>query len=125
MPNSPKKACCFPGCGAATYDRYCDKHKPVIKQRELAIKKQVDERRGSAQQRGYTGRWQKARATYLMKHPLCAECLKHNKYTTATVVDHIVPHKGDQELFWDTDNNWQPLCRYHHNAKTMRERGGA
>jgi 5-methylcytosine-specific restriction protein A len=41
----------------------------------------------------------------------------------ANVVDHIVPHKGDQALFWDK-NNWQSLCKPHHDAKTAREDGG-
>lgn len=38
----------------------------------------------------------------------------------ATVVDHIIPHRGDQKLFWDR-GNWQPLCEHHHNVKTMTE----
>lgn len=41
----------------------------------------------------------------------------------ATVVDHIVPHCGNQQLFWDTDN-WQPLCKKHHDRKTATEDGG-
>ena len=38
----------------------------------------------------------------------------------ATVVDHIVPHRGDPKLFWDTDN-WQALCKQCHDHKTMTE----
>ncbi len=41
----------------------------------------------------------------------------------ADVVDHIIPHKGDQSLFWDS-SNWQPLCKHHHDQKTAREDGG-
>ena len=41
----------------------------------------------------------------------------------ATVVDHIIPHKGDQKLFWDT-RNWQPLCKPCHDKKTATEDGG-
>ena len=37
-----------------------------------------------------------------------------------TVVDHIVPHRGDQKLFWDK-SNWQPLCKACHDRKTWRE----
>ncbi len=33
----------------------------------------------------------------------------------ATVVDHVVPHKGDADLFWDRDN-WQPCCKWHHDV---------
>ncbi|WP_233882799.1 HNH endonuclease [Brevibacillus laterosporus] len=43
--------------------------------------------------------------------------------TGATVVDHIVPHKGDKTLFWDR-KNWQPLCEQCHNRKTAREDRG-
>ena len=53
-------------------------------------------------------------------HPLCAECRKQGRYTKATVVDHIVPHRGDQKLFWDR-SNWQPLCKACHDRKTWRE----
>ena len=41
-------------------------------------------------------------------------------YTKATVVDYIVPHRGDQKLFWDK-SNWQPLCKACHDRKTWRE----
>lgn len=79
--------------------------------------------RKTTAQRGYGGRWQKARATFLARSPLCVECAKQDRTTAATVVDHIVPHKGDQGLFWDT-SNWQSLCKPHHDAKTAREDGG-
>ena len=46
--------------------------------------------------------------------------VKQGKLVTATVVDHIVPHKGDYDRFYDV-SNWQSLCRYHHNAKTYKE----
>lgn len=29
----------------------------------------------------------------------------------AQVLDHIVPHKGDKTLFWDSAN-WQGLCEW-------------
>ena len=41
----------------------------------------------------------------------------------ATVVDHIIPHKGDMDIFWDEDN-WQPLCKRCHDQKTATENGG-
>jgi 5-methylcytosine-specific restriction enzyme A len=48
------------------------------------------------------------------------ECLKENRTTAATVVDHKTPHRGNQELFWD-ENGWQSLCTLHHNQKTASE----
>lgn len=77
------------------------------------------DRRKTAAQRGYGGRWQRARALYLARQPLCVTCLEVNRVTPATVVDHIVPHRGDQVLFWDQDN-WQALCKLCHDRKTAR-----
>lgn len=87
------------------------------------------EQRGTARERGYTTQWDKARNGFLAKHPLCVECLKHGRTTAFTVdrngrawpneVDHIVPHKGDQELFWEPEN-WQTLCKRCHSSKTAR-----
>ncbi|KTR02057.1 hypothetical protein NS365_22510, partial [Aureimonas ureilytica] len=78
--------------------------------------------RGTAAQRGYGARWQKARALFLTEHPLCCRCHAEGRVTPATVVDHITPHKGDQTLFWD-QKNWQPLCKPHHDgAKQAEER---
>lgn len=41
----------------------------------------------------------------------------------ATIVDHIIPHKGNMELFWDRDN-WQAMSKECHDKKTAREDGG-
>lgn len=78
------------------------------------------EYRGSARERGYTRRWDKARLTYLQRHPLCVYCERQGRVTAATVVDHIIPHRGDQKLFWDTAN-WQSLCKPHHDAAKQVE----
>lgn len=84
----------------------------------------TEQRRGSSAQRGYTNRWKKARAAYLLKHPLCRMCRDTGKVVPATVVDHIKPHRGDMALFWDS-SNWQPLCKWHHDSVKQRmERGG-
>ena len=77
----------------------------------------TDRVRGGADARGYNSKWRKARVAFLQKHPLCAECQREGKLTPATVVDHIIPHRGDQRLFWD-EKNWQPLCKDCHDKKT-------
>jgi 5-methylcytosine-specific restriction protein A len=45
------------------------------------------------------------------------------RVVAASIVDHIKPHKGNKVLFWDK-NNWQPLCKRHHDIKTATEDGG-
>lgn len=38
----------------------------------------------------------------------------------ATVVDHRIPHRGNEVKFWQ-QGNWAALCKPHHQAKTGRE----
>jgi 5-methylcytosine-specific restriction endonuclease McrA len=68
----------------------------------------------------YGRRWKEARKHYLIAHPLCVSCEAKNILTEATVVDHIVPHKGNKRLFWD-QSNWQPLCKSCHDKKTFSQ----
>jgi len=104
---------------------HCDKHKKAL---------QV----ADTHERGYTSTWAKARAGYLAKHPLCVHCIEEGRAVAASVVDHIINHKlrdatesGDptaiakaKALFWDSEGNWQPLCKTHHDRKTAVEDGG-
>ena len=74
----------------------------------------------SSSERGYDGRWQKARRTFLAKYPVCERCEREGTITAATVVNHRIPHKGDQKLFWDK-HNWEPTCKRHHDSDIKRE----
>lgn len=118
MPNKPPIPCRYSGCPNLTNDSsgYCPQHKKEIQHIQ-------DDRRSNSATRGYDNRWRKARQIFLAEHPLCALCLKENRLNPAEVVDHIVSPQGDYNLFWGS-NNWQALCKYHHNQKTAREDGG-
>jgi 5-methylcytosine-specific restriction protein A len=95
----------------------------VFKLRATASTLHDPDPRATAAQRGYGYRWQRARKIFLRSHPLCAECLrKFDCPTPATVVDHIRPHRGDPNLFWDKDN-WQALCKQCHDRKTAEQDG--
>lgn len=111
MPYKHKTPCRQPGCPnlCEPGKQYCPEH----------MKIHPEETR-SASGRGYGRRWQKASKAFLASHPFCEECLKHGIYTKATVVDHVVPHRGDLKLFWDR-NNWCALCKKCHDRKTGRE----
>lgn len=71
-------------------------------------------------ERGYGSKWQKARERFLFANPLCCYCNADGRVTEATVVDHKVPHKGDQKLFWD-QANWQSLCDHCHNSTKRKQ----
>ena len=103
------KPCRHPGCPKLTDGMYCEEHARLHASD-----------RASASVRGYDSRWEKARKRFLKAHPLCVRCMEQGRLTRATVVDHIVPHRGDAKLFWD-EGNWQSLCKSCHDHKTMTE----
>jgi len=77
----------------------------------------------TAAQRGYDYRWQKAREQYLAEHPLCVRCEAKGLVVAANVVDHIIAHRGDKQLFRDR-SNWQALCTPCHSGDKQREERG-
>jgi len=74
----------------------------------------------TANERGYNYRWQLVSRQFLKLNPLCVMCKESGIVTAATDVDHILPHRGNKELFWD-QSNWQPLCKSHHGKKSASE----
>jgi 5-methylcytosine-specific restriction protein A len=101
----------------------------------------MPENRLSSRERGYTTKWEKARAVFLSLpgNQFCRRCQAHgllnagnlradgslqtNARRMHLVVDHVKPHKGDQKLFWDR-SNWQPLCPDHHDITKQQEEHG-
>lgn len=71
-------------------------------------------------QRGYDYKWQKAREQYLRDNPLCVYCARAGRTSAANIVDHIVAHRGDKDLFWD-QANWQSLCKTCHDSVKQAE----
>jgi len=115
MPYAVKRPCTYPGCHELTdsRDARCDEHRKQLR-------KHYDNQRGSSTQRGYGYKWQMARENFLQRHPLCVLCHAKGRLDPATVVDHIIPHKGDMTLFWRV-TNWQALCKQCHDSKTAGE----
>lgn len=109
MPRKPKKPCKHPGCPGLTDNNYCEEHKAVHRGD-----------RASAASRGYDAKWRRARSRYLKAHPLCVKCRAEGRLTRATVVDHVIPHRGDPVLLWD-ESNWQALCKQCHDKKTWNK----
>ncbi|MBP1849682.1 HNH endonuclease [Rhizobium halophytocola] len=82
-------------------------------------KQQADKWRGNASARGYNSRWSKARITHLSRDPICRGCEAEGVIVAATVVDHVDPHHGDPDKFWDT-SMWQSCCKWHHDSVKQR-----
>jgi len=102
-------------CGGKISGGECDRCGPV--------RKPSERERQTAYQRGYDRSWQKYATRFKQQHPICAHCQRQGKLSAAEHVDHIIAHKGDQELFWDRANH-QGLCASCHSRKTTQEQAG-
>ena len=109
MPRKSKCPCRHPGCPhlVEAGQLYCSEHAKLHE-------------RPSSAKRGYNNKWRRVRAAYLRKHPMCVKCMAEGRFTPATVVDHITPHRGNPVLMWD-ENNYQALCKPCHDKKTWTE----
>lgn len=120
IPSAAPRACRYLNCPALAYaGMYCKEHAP-----DESLRKRIfDSTRESSAKRGYGRKWREARQVFLIANPLCAEHWSRREVVEATVVDHIIPHKGNLKLFWNR-RNWQALCATCHSIKTVREDGG-
>ncbi|NVO55099.1 HNH endonuclease [Rhodobacteraceae bacterium B1Z28] len=85
--------------------------------RTRARNKRHDAGRPSASARGYGSKWRKARDAFLKIND---RCVWPGCGAKATLVDHIIAHRGDMRLFWDR-SNWQPLCTSCHSRHKQRQ----
>lgn len=70
-----------------------------------------------------TARWRHIRDHQLSARPLCEMCEADGKLATASVCDHIEPHKGDHDKFYA--GPYQSLCKACHDGpKQKQERRG-
>jgi hypothetical protein len=69
-------------------------------------------------------RWKDRAEQQLANEPLCRMHKAKGRAVVATVADHVVPHRGDAELFWEGE--LQSLCtRCHSSTKQREERAAA
>lgn len=112
-----KVPCGAMGCSelVAPPERYCPVHK-----REVNARRRADD---LAVRSLYSYGWARYSKGFLRRNPLCVVCQAAGRVVAAEVTDHIVPHRGDRSLFWDTANH-QALCKSCHDRKTVLEDGG-
>jgi 5-methylcytosine-specific restriction endonuclease McrA len=68
-------------------------------------------------------RWKRRAKLQLTLEPLCAGCLRHGVVAPATIADHVVPHRGNEQEFWF--GKLQSLCgSCHSGEKAEVERRG-
>jgi 5-methylcytosine-specific restriction protein A len=113
MPWSAKPGCRYPLCPErAVSAGYCAQHKS---EHNRTVRE-----RATSHQDCYDWRWRRYSQRRLRQYPLCEECQRNGRIAAANVTDHIVPHRGDQQLFWDPINH-ESKCVACHNAKSATE----
>ena len=120
----PKRPCGRPGCRNLTTERYCEEHQHLQEEQERARHRHYDthqrDKRAAAFYKSVA--WRRLREQALMRnHGLCQECLKVQRITPATEVDHVIPIK----VRWDLRlhlNNLQALCHRCHMRKTAEDK---
>lgn len=113
------RICKADGCYCKTSDKsgYCERH--LWMERADQEKKRQGFFRGAPSSSLYnSSRWRKASKEYLKSNPVCAKCGQ-----PATEVHHVIPHRGDESVFW-AESNWQGLCHMCHVEETKREARG-
>lgn len=108
------RVCSEDGCPVLVEKGRCSTHAAPIRHHE---------------RRHYTGipgvnygrKWQRAAKEFLSRpeNVWCRVCPGQPQHV-AEEVDHVIPHRGDELLFWD-EKNWQPACKQGHSRKTATE----
>ena len=115
MAMKPLRRCAYPGCRMLTAAGYCPEHMPKRERKESAAWHYL-----------YTAprfHWGERRRRQLIDEPFCRECAAKGLRVPATDVDHVVPHRGNVELFMHGE--LESLCHSCHSRKTMQENQAA
>lgn len=107
MPRRAARVCAYPGCGElAVGGSRCARHREAYHQQPYRVWYS-------------TRRWREIRARQLQHSPWCELCAEDGRVVVATDVDHVEPHRGDEERFFA--GPFQSLCHACHSRKTQRE----
>lgn len=108
------RVCSTPGCPTLTATGRCEAHK-----------KAAEQLRGTAAERGYSGKaWRFARRTVLRRDPVCTVC----GVAFSTVADHYPISRRDLVAMGvanpDTPDRLRGVCGPCHSSETAREQPG-
>ena len=83
-------------------------------------KRIAQQRRGTKQQRGYGGEWERISKMLRVQYPVCQMC--HN--APSEDVDHIIPFVGVMDPRRTARSNLRAVCRPCHSKKTKGQQQG-
>ena len=121
MPRRALRPCKQHECNVLTNDRsgYCPGHIYLAEELKKQHWKRHDVSRGSARERGYDSRWEKVRRIFLMRNPLCYDCMIKGRFTPANEVHHVKKVREHPELRLTIDN-LIALCKSCHSKRTSK-----
>lgn len=102
------RKCGGPGCNRYVETGKCEEHQ------------RREEKRESAEERGYDAAWRKASLAYRKLHPLCLNCELRGLVKRSRLVDHIIPIACCRAMRMEP-GNWVAYCYACHTYKTARE----
>jgi 5-methylcytosine-specific restriction protein A len=110
-----KRMCNFPGCTVLIdpSERYCLKHK---KEKSSNSRKPFENAQRSNNNLYHTAQWKNLRKKVLKDNNYCVYCGSRENL----VIDHIIPPRGNEDLFF-SENNLQVVCHRCHSLKTAQE----
>lgn len=115
MPNRALTTCSEPRCNVRVRSGKCAKHRSEA---------EADLRRRQPWRYVYTDpRWEPLKRRVLAEQPRCdcpPECCPGGCGRPSRVVDHRIPHRGDERLAFDRAN-LHGMARVCHDRKTGRE----
>ena len=107
MPGRFARQCSHPGCTALVYQgNRCAAHVEVYHDQNYRAWYRSPE-------------WARIRKQQLLEQPWCEDCRAAGKLELATDVDHVIPHRGDRNIFMS--GPFRSLCHSCHSKKTVRE----
>jgi 5-methylcytosine-specific restriction enzyme A len=127
LPMAPKHPCAEPRCPNLVErgTSRCPDHARAY-----------DLQRGSAKDRGYDSRWNRASRRFRHRWPLCGMkadgtldtenswCAAEGRTTLAQCVQHIQPHQGPDDPLFMRESNWLSSCfKCNNKRRALREPG--
>jgi 5-methylcytosine-specific restriction enzyme A len=115
MPTLKQASCSNRSCPqrARPGARFCAEH-------EKERWRELDRDRRTAAARGYDSKgWRAFRPWFLLRHPLCEDCLEQSRLTPASEVHHLKKIKTHPELRL-VESNCRALDRRCHSIRTLR-----
>lgn len=112
-----RKICSATGCNRLTEgnNKYCSLHQYLNTRDEEKRREYFASATSDFQHLYASAKWKALQESQLRNYPQCEKC-----GDKATEVHHVIPHRGNEDLFYDP-SNLISLCHTCHSEETRKE----